>query len=67
MDSKNLGINKEELEAFNKMGAHENMCPTVVGLSAACAVEILWDEIPKDKDISGINDMKEALNKFKPK
>ena len=67
MDSKNLGINKEELEAFNKMGAHENMCPTVVGLSAAWAVEILWDEIPKDKDISGINDMKEALNNFKPK
>lgn len=67
MDSKNLGINKDELEDFNKMGAHENMCSTVVGLSAAWAIDILWDEIPKDIDISKINGMNEALKNFRPK
>jgi C_GCAxxG_C_C family probable redox protein len=64
MDKDNLGLNKSELAEFNRMGAHENMCPTVVGLSAAWAVEILWDEIPKDKDISKVNDVKSALKNF---
>jgi C_GCAxxG_C_C family probable redox protein len=67
MDKENLGINKSELADFNKMGAHENMCPVVVGLSAAWAVEILWDKIPKDKDISQVNDMETALKNFKHK
>lgn len=67
MDYENLGINKSELAEFNNMGAHENMCPAVVGLSAAWAVEILWDEIPKDKDISKIDDITAALKKFKHK
>ena len=64
MDKENLGLNKSELAEFNRMGAHENMCPTVVGLSASWTVEILWDEIPKDKDISEIKDMKTALKDF---
>ena len=64
MDKENLGLNKSELAEFNRMGAHENMCPTVVGLSAAWSVEILWDEIPKDKDISEIKDIKTALKDF---
>lgn len=61
MDEENLGINKEELKEFEKMGAHSTKCPTVVGLASAWAVEILWDMIPKDKDISKIPDLKSAL------
>ena len=66
MNYENLGINKEELDAFNKMGGHVNICPTVVGLSAAWTINILWDEISKDTDLSNINNMKEALKKFQP-
>ncbi len=61
MDEENLGINKEQLAEFEKMGAHTIKCPTVVGLSAAWAVEILWDLLPKDKDISNIPDINNAV------
>ena len=67
MDRENLGLNKSELAEFNNMGAHVNMCPTVVGLSAVWAVEILWDAIPKDKDLSEIKSKDEALKGFKVK
>jgi hypothetical protein len=42
------------------------MCPTVVGLASAWAVDILWDNIPKDSSLEGIPGMKEALKNFKP-
>ena len=54
MDEENLGINKKELEAFEEAGGHLTKCPDVVGLSSAWAVELLWDKIAGDKDISGI-------------
>jgi len=64
MDKDNLGLNKNEISEFNKMGAHESKCPAVVGQSAVWAVEILWDEILKDDDISKVNDIKSALKNF---
>ena len=66
MDEDNLGIDMAVLEEFEKMGAHTHMCSTVVGLASAWAIDILWDKIPKDRDITGIPDMKEAIKNFKP-
>lgn len=66
MDEDNLGIDLKVLEDFEKMGAHTHMCSTVVGLASAWAVDILWDEIPKDRDMKSIPSMKQALKGFKP-
>ena len=66
MDEENLDIDEAVLKEFEKMGAHTHMCSTVVGLVAAWAVDILWDEIPKDRDMTGIPNMEEALKNFKP-
>ena len=66
MDEENLGIDRAVLEEFEKMGAHTHMCSTVVGLASAWAVDILWDEIPKDRSMKGIPGMDEALGNFKP-
>lgn len=52
MDEANLGIDKNQLEVFEEMGAHENICTTVAGLSAMWVIDILWDELPQDIDIS---------------
>lgn len=57
-------MDKEDFRIFEEMGGHENICPTVVGLASVWAVELLWDEIPKDEDIEKINTMEEAKNKF---
>ena len=35
---------KDDLDHFMAAGAHEDKCPTVVGLSASWATEILYDE-----------------------
>jgi len=67
MDEENLGIDKEELKAFESMGAHENMCTTVAGLSAMWTVDILWDELPKDVDVSVYPSSAQAKKDFKPK
>ncbi len=67
MDEENLGINMEELKAFEDMGAHENVCPTVAGLAAIWTVDILWDELPKDTDIENIPSPAEAKKNFKAK
>lgn len=61
MDEKNLGIDNKELERFNSMGAHSEKCPHVVGLSAAWAIDILWDEIPKDIDVSQIKNPEDKI------
>lgn len=66
MDEENLGIDMKVLEDFEKMGAHTHMCPTVVGLASAWAVDILWDEIPKDADLKAVPGMREALKHFEP-
>ena len=57
-------MTSEEAELFEKMGGHEYICTTIVGLGAVWAVEILWNEIPKDKDLTKISDQKELLSKF---
>jgi len=45
---------KEDLEDFEKMGGHTDKCPAVVGLGSAWAVDILWDHVPGDTDVSKI-------------
>jgi C_GCAxxG_C_C family probable redox protein len=65
MDHKNLGIDKDVLKEFEDAGAHTLKCPTVVGLSSAWAVEILWDALPGDADLSEVISMEEALKKYK--
>ena len=67
MDEVNLGIDKDEVKIFLEMGAHDNICPTVVGLSAMWTIDIIWNEIPKDVDISESPTEEEALKNFKPK
>ena len=67
MDEENPGIDKAVLKEFEKMGAHTHMCSTVVGLAATWAVDILWDEIPKDRNMTDIPGIEEALKNFKPK
>jgi C_GCAxxG_C_C family probable redox protein len=67
MDRENLGIDMDELKEFEAMGAHENMCTTVAGLSAMWVIDILWDELPKDVDISEMPTPEQAKKDFKPK
>ena len=52
--------NKEDMEEFEKLGGHTDKCPGVVGLGAAWAVEILWDNLPGDIDVSKIIDIKDV-------
>jgi C_GCAxxG_C_C family probable redox protein len=51
---------KEDRKEFEKMGAHSEKCPTVVGLGSAWAVDILWEYLPADPDVSGIPGIYEA-------
>ena len=55
-------LDKEALKNFEINGGHKIVAPTIVGRGAAWAIEILWDELPKDQDIdlSGIPSMSEA-------
>jgi hypothetical protein len=55
-------LDKEALKNFEINGGHEIVAPTIVGRGAAWAIEILWDELPKDQDIdlSVIPSMSEA-------
>jgi len=52
--------NKKDMEEFEKLGGHTIKCPTVVGLSSAWAIEILWDYIPGDIDTSKVIDIKDV-------
>ena len=58
-------MKKADFKIFEDMGGHENICPTVVGLASAWTIDILWDEILKDKDLSKYVSMEEALRNFK--
>ncbi len=42
---------KEVNERFQKAGGHGTVAVNVVGRACAWAIEILWDELPKDQDI----------------
>ena len=39
------------------MGGHAHQCPSVVGWTATQIIEILWEEIPGDVDLSDIGDL----------
>ena len=44
-------FDEKAFKKFEDNEGHELVAPTVVGRAAAWAVEILWDELPKDQDI----------------
>jgi len=50
----------ELMEKFEKQGGHTKLCPTIVGLAAAWTIDLLWDELHKDPDLSDIPDLNEA-------
>jgi C_GCAxxG_C_C family probable redox protein len=52
---KNGVLDQEAFDKFEAAGGHEITAPTVVGRAASWAVEILWDELPKDQDIDLTN------------
>jgi len=51
---------KKQFKRFEDAGGHSTVCPTIVGLAAAWTVDILWDRLPRDKDLSEIPGMEEA-------
>ena len=55
-------LDQTAFKKFEAAGGHDIVAPTVVGRAAAWAVDILWDELPKDQDvdISDIPSKKEA-------
>ena len=52
--------NKKDIREFEKLGAYTIKCPAVVGLSSAWAIEILWDYIPRDIDITKVIDIEDV-------
>lgn len=62
-------FDKEAFDKFEAHGGHDLVAPTVVGRAAAWAVEILWDELPKDQDIdlTGIPSLEEAEKRLNEK
>ena len=62
-------FNEEAFNKFEDHGGHELVAPTVVGRAAAWAVDILWDELPKDQDIdlSSIPSFDEAEKRLNDK
>jgi C_GCAxxG_C_C family probable redox protein len=48
---------KADIEEFERLGAHTEKCPTVVGLGSAWAVDVLWEYISGDADISDVVDI----------
>jgi len=59
---KNGKLDQAAFDKFEAAGGHDVCAPTIVGRAAAWAVEILWDELPKDQDIdfSGVPSQAEA-------
>lgn len=45
---------EEDLKCYEEMGGHASVCPGIVGSAAEWAVELLWDKIPGDVDLSGV-------------
>ncbi len=44
-------LDQKAFDKFEAHDGHELVAPAVVGRASAWAVEILWDELPKDQDI----------------
>jgi C_GCAxxG_C_C family probable redox protein len=59
-------LDQPAFEKFEKHGGHEIVAPTVVGRAAAWAVDLLWDELPKDQDIpvDEVPTMEDAIKKL---
>jgi len=62
-------LDKTALKRFEDCGGHEIIAPTIVGRGAAWAIDIVWDELPKDQDtdLSSIPSMQEAERLFNEK
>jgi C_GCAxxG_C_C family probable redox protein len=62
-------FDKAAFDKFEAADGHELVAPAVVGRAAAWAIEILWDELPKDQDIdfSKIPSMDETEKRMKDK
>ncbi|MFO7963865.1 MAG: C-GCAxxG-C-C family protein [Desulfobacterales bacterium] len=52
--------NPEHIETYENRGGHSTLCPTVVGLTAAWTVDLLWSDVRKDPDLTDIPDLSEA-------
>ncbi len=67
---KNGKPDMQAFEKFERHGGHQFVAPTVVGRAASWAVEILWDELPKDADVEHIparEAAEEKLTESKPR
>lgn len=62
-------LDQAAFDNFEAHGGHDLVCPTVVGRAAAWAVEIIWDELPKDQDVdlSNIPTMAEGVKRLEEK
>jgi C_GCAxxG_C_C family probable redox protein len=48
---RNGRLDQAAFKKFEKHGGHEVVAPTIVGLAAYWAIDILWDELPGDQNI----------------
>jgi len=55
--------NKEDFDVFEEMGAHTTGCTVVCARVSAWTIDIIWDEIPKDLDMSMIPGQKDEVPK----
>jgi len=55
--------NKEDFDIFEGMGAHVSGCTYVCAIVSAWTIDILWDEIPKDLDVSMIPGLHDKIPK----
>jgi C_GCAxxG_C_C family probable redox protein len=60
-------MDPDQFKRFEDAGGHTTGCPTVVGRAAAWAIDILWDALPKDVDLSEVPEMKDIDSFFPPK
>jgi C_GCAxxG_C_C family probable redox protein len=59
-------MDKAQFKRFEDAGGHSRICPAIVGLAAAWTVDILWDRISRDRDLSEIPAMSEADRLLSP-
>ena len=59
-------LTENEKEELEESDIYLNGCPTVVGLAAAWTIEIIWDELKADTDLTGIPDMEDIASFFPP-
>jgi hypothetical protein len=53
-------MDKEQFKRFEDAGGHSTVCPTIVGLASAWTVDILWDRLPRDKDLSRFPELEDT-------